>query len=140
MGSCSPSLWHRFQRCTLSGEDLILSAAYPPGLAAFHTEVAPYGTQSPPRVLLPCWGWLWVRVGVTGETGCISRAGPARKFTYYRAPIRYVFAGGNATSFGHEFVVMPPRTLLTGVARLTRQVYTLRYQGELLGALGPSKS
>ena len=44
MGSCSPSLWHRFQRYGIpsQGKDFILSAGYHPGLgAAFHTEGAP---------------------------------------------------------------------------------------------------
>eukprot|EP00964_Phaeocystis_antarctica_P025362 scaffold14248_cov59-Phaeocystis_antarctica.AAC.3 len=31
MGSCSPSLWHRFQLCTLSGERVDFVRCLPPG-------------------------------------------------------------------------------------------------------------
>eukprot|EP00964_Phaeocystis_antarctica_P002803 scaffold1484_cov67-Phaeocystis_antarctica.AAC.1 len=48
MGSCSPSLCHRFQRFTLSGETADFVRWVTPGSRLpFHTEGAPYGAQSP---------------------------------------------------------------------------------------------
>lgn len=76
MGGCLPSLWHRFQRCTLSGERFDFVRWVPPGSRLLFTQrVHLMGSRVPnPRHELhfPC-----VQCGGQGGAS-LARAPPAR--------------------------------------------------------------
>jgi hypothetical protein len=55
MGGCPPSLWHRFQRYTLSGERFDFVRWVPPGSRLFFTQrVHLMGSNLPRLVSRPC--------------------------------------------------------------------------------------